>query len=85
MTQGSEENIVEVKPSFNVYTAMILISIISLLIGIYFVVQSLFMTGPDGYNLKEISDLWTPPIEDKKQIDREIGEVPDRSKIKNLD
>ncbi len=76
MSQSSGENIVEVKPAANVYTALIILSIIALGVGIFFVVNSLFAIGKDGYGFVEFKDLFVPPIEKKEALDNEIGEIP---------
>ena len=70
MSQSSGENIVEVKPTFNIYTAMIIISILSLGIATFFVSEALF-TG-EKYALKEMKQLWEAPSVDKEAIDRDI-------------
>jgi hypothetical protein len=76
MSQSSGENIVEVKPAVNVYTGLILLAIIALGVGIYFVVMSLFSPAPQGYGYQKFEDLFVPPDKQKETTDQEIGTIP---------
>lgn len=77
------ENIVYVKPTFNVYTAMMFISTVALGIGAYFTAESLFTPGKNGYGLKTVEQLWEDPMVDKKKIDATIN-VVDEDKINDI-
>ncbi len=82
MTQGSTENIVEVKAGANVYTVLLAIAVLALCISTFFVGQRLMGDAPNGYGMKT-EDLFKPHAEYKAEVDAQAGSVPSLTAAEN--
>jgi hypothetical protein len=75
--QGTGENIVEVKPTFNIYTALLFLSIVALGVGAGYVIYYLYSPMPLGYGYEKFDDLWVSPEKQKETLDEKLGPTYD--------
>jgi hypothetical protein len=71
MTQAPHQ-VVHVKPSANIYTVLIIISLLALCVGIGFSAKRLMSPAPEGYGVSA-GQMFEPFEQQKQAVDMETG------------